>query len=50
VCGTNNEAIRQKLLAEKDLTLDRAYSMAMAIEAAQKQSSQMQEQKDIHSS
>jgi hypothetical protein len=48
VCGTNNEAIRQKLLAEKDLTLDKAYSTALAIEAAQKQSSQIQEQRDIH--
>ncbi len=35
VCGVNHEGIQKKLLSEKDLTYDSAYSLAQAIEAAE---------------
>ena len=36
VCGVNHEGIQRKLLAEKDLTYDRAYSLAQMAETAEK--------------
>ena len=36
VCGISHEGIQKKLLAEKDLDYDTAYSLAIAIEAAEK--------------
>ena len=35
VCGVNHEGIQKKLLSVKDLTYDSAYSLALAIEAAE---------------
>ena len=36
VCGVNHEAIQKRLLSEKDLTYKKAYSVAQAIEVAEK--------------
>ena len=36
VCGVNHEGIQKKLLAEKDLDYAKAFSLAQAIEAAEK--------------
>lgn len=36
VCGVNHETIQKRLLAEKDLTYDTAYTLALAIETAEK--------------
>ena len=36
VCGVNYEAIQKRLLSEKDLTYEKAYSVAQAIEVAEK--------------
>ena len=36
VCGVCHEGIQKKLLAEKELDFDKAYSIAIAIEAAEK--------------
>ena len=33
VCGVNHDTIRRKLLAETDLTYEKAYTLAAAIEA-----------------
>ena len=41
VCGVNNETIQRKLLAEKDLTYERAYELALSIETAERDSSQI---------
>jgi len=43
VCGIANDGILRKLLAEKDLTLDKAKSIALAMEAAAKDSREIQE-------
>ncbi len=36
VCGVNHEGIQRRLLAEKDLTYDRAREIAQAVEAAER--------------
>ncbi len=36
VCGVNHEGIQKKLLAEKDLDYEKAYSIAVAIEVAER--------------
>ena len=36
VCGINHPAIQKTLLAEKDLTLDKAVDIARALETAEK--------------
>ncbi len=36
VCGVSHETIQKRLLGEKDLTYDRAYTVALAIEAAER--------------
>ena len=36
VCGVAHEATQKRLLAEKDLTFDKAYTLALAIEAAER--------------
>lgn len=38
VCGVQHEGIQRKLLSEKDLTYDKAYTLAQAIEAAERDS------------
>ena len=42
VCGLCNENIQRKLLAEADLTLQRAFEVAQGIEATQHQASELQ--------
>jgi len=44
VCGISNERWQQKLLAEKNLTYDKAYKLLLSLEASEK------EVKDITSS
>ena len=41
VCGIQSEAIQKRLLAEADLTLQKAYEVAQGIEAASKQASEL---------
>ena len=41
VCGIQSKAIQKRLLAEADLTLQKAYEVAQGIEAARKQASQL---------
>ena len=41
VCGINHEGIQRKLLAEKDLTYQSAYDLAISIETAERDSSQI---------
>ena len=36
VCGVNHDGIQKKLLAEKELDFDKAYSVAVAIEVAER--------------
>ena len=36
VCGVNHDGIQRKLLAEKNLTYDKAYELAVAVEAAER--------------
>ena len=36
VCGVNHDATQRRLLAEKDLTLDRAFELAQTMEAAER--------------
>jgi hypothetical protein len=36
VCGVAHEATQKRLLAEKDLTFDKAYTLALSIEAAER--------------
>ncbi len=36
VCGVNHEGIQKKLLAEKNLTYETAFTLAQAIEAAER--------------
>ena len=38
VCGVNNDTIQPRLLAEKELTFERAFEIAQSIEAAEKNS------------
>ena len=38
VCGINHEGIQRKLLAEKSLDIDKAYALALSIEAAERDS------------
>ena len=38
VCGVNNDTIQPRLLAEKELTFERAFEIAQSIEAAEKKS------------
>ena len=42
VCGITDSAVQKRLLAEKELTLDKAVSLAQAVEIAEKGS------KDLH--
>ena len=42
VCGLHNEAIQRKLLSEKDLTYEKAYDTATAMEAATKDVKELQ--------
>ena len=42
VCGVNHRGIQRKLLAEADLTYDRAYSLALAAEAAERDAEALQ--------
>ena len=41
MCGIQSEAIQNRLLAEADLTLQKAYEVAHGIEAASKQASEL---------
>ena len=41
VCRIQSEAIQKRLLAEADLTLQKAYEVAQGIEAASKQASEL---------
>ncbi len=36
VCGINHEGIQRKILLTKDLTFDKAYQLALAVEAAER--------------
>jgi len=36
VCGVNHKTIQKRLLSERDLTYEKAYSLAQAIEAAER--------------
>ena len=38
VCGINHKGIQRKLLAEKSLVIDKAYALALSIEAAERDS------------
>ena len=52
VCGLRNENMQRKLLAEADLTLQRAFEVAQGMEAAQHQASELQASNvshDVHS-
>ena len=42
VCGVNHQAIQKRLLAEKNLTLDKAMEIALALEAADNDVKQLQ--------
>ena len=42
VCGITNSAVQKRLLAEKDLTLDKAVSLAQSVEIAEKGSKDLQ--------
>ena len=42
VCGLNNDAIQKRLLAEEKLTLDKAISVATAMETASKDTAELQ--------
>ena len=43
VCGVNHQAIQKRLLAEKNLTLEKALEIALAIEAADNDVKQLQQ-------
>ena len=43
VCGVNHDRIQKKLLAEKELDFDKAYSVAVAIEVAERDTSHSKE-------
>ena len=38
VCGVNHDTIQPQLLAEKELTFERAFEVAQSVEAAEKNS------------
>ena len=42
VCGVNHKGIQRKLLAEADLTYDRAYSLAQMVEASERDSKKLE--------
>ena len=42
VCGINHVGIQRKLLAEKSLDFDKAYALALSIEAAERDSKDLQ--------
>ena len=42
VCGINNDRIQRRLLAEKDLTFDKALEVATAMEMAEKSAADLQ--------
>ena len=44
VCGINHQGIQRKLLAEKSLDFDKAYALALSVEAAEKDSKDLQSQ------
>ena len=48
VCGLNNESVQKRLLQEKDLTFERATSLALAMEMAQRDAQELQEKPDVH--
>ena len=50
VCGVNHEGIQRKLLSEKDLTYKRAFELATAVEAAKRNSKELQSQTKLQSS
>lgn len=49
VCGLRATAIQKKLLAERDLTLQRAYEIAAGMEAADKQSAELRQVAEVTS-
>ena len=42
VCGLRNEAVQRRLLSEKDLKLQTAYDIAVSMETASRQASELQ--------
>ena len=42
VCGITNSTVQKRLLAEKDLTLEKAVSLAQSVEIAEKGSKDLQ--------
>ena len=42
VCGVNHQGIQKRLLAEKNLTLEKAFEIALALEAADSDVKQLQ--------
>ena len=44
VCGVNHEGIQKKLLSEKDLDYEKAFTLAQAIEAAEKDTKNLKQE------
>lgn len=45
VCGVNHKGIQRKLLAQEDLTYDKAYALALSVEASEKDAVKLQNSK-----
>ena len=52
VCGVNDQRVQRRLLAEADLTFQKAYDIAIAMEAAERNARELQGtarvQEDVH--